>query len=250
MQMRARTAVISLVAGLALTACGPGNPPPVPEDQPTTTPTPTPIVEPDIYLDKAIKMTLDAPSKRIVGKADAGGHGVEFDITYVGDTAKGTKISTAPGISMTTEFIRVGPDLFIYANEHYWQTHYNLEVLKYLVNKWVRVAADDANYSELLVLDVNEQAEPMGTVTQVGTDTVNGTPVVVFTDSRDFKFYVAAQGEPYLLRFEGSQTSPVGLATVTVTFSEFGTVSTTIAAPAGPIFNPETDFPEIAVGRD
>jgi hypothetical protein len=241
---------MSLAAALALTACGPGNPPPAPADQPTTTPTPTPIVEPDVYLDQAIKMTLDAPSKRIVGEAGAGGHGVEFDITFVGDTAKGTKISTAPGISMTTEFIRVGADLFIKANEHYWQTHYNLEVLKYLVNTWVRVPADDTSYSELLVLDVDEQAQPVGTVTEVGTDTVNGTPVVVLTDGRGFKFFVATEGEPYLLRFEGSQASPIGLATVTVTFSEFGAASTPIAPPSGPIFNPETDFPEIAVGRD
>jgi hypothetical protein len=35
-----------------------------------------------------------------------------------------------------------------------------------------------------------------------------------------------------------------------VTFSEFGTDSQTIAAPAGEIFNPETDFPEIAKGHD
>ena len=254
MRLRARTVVTALAvaASLAipLTACGPNSPSPDPDGSPTTTPSPTPTILPDVLVERALKITLDAPSKRIIGSAAAGGHGVEFDVTFAGQNAKGTKISTAPGISTTIEFIRVGEDLFINADEHYWQSHYNLEVLKYLVHKWVRVDADDPNYTDLLVIQANDEVQPVGGITQTGTDTVNGQPVVVLKDSEGHTFYVATEGEPYLLKFEGSQASPVGLATVTITFSEFGTASGTIAAPTGPIFDPLHDFPEIAVGRD
>jgi hypothetical protein len=238
------------MAAASLAGCGAQSPPPVPEGSQTATASPTPTVLPDVLVEQASKMTLDAPSKRIVGSAAVGGHGVEFDVTFVGNDAKGTKLSTAPGISMTIEFARVGEDLFIKANEHYWQSYYNLEVLQYLVNKWVRVDADDPSYADLVVLQASDQMTPVGPVTRTGSDTIDGTPVVVLKDDKGSTFFVAAEGKPYLVRFATTQASAIGIATVMVTFSEFGAVSQTITAPAGEIFDPERDFPEIAVGRD
>jgi hypothetical protein len=253
MRIRARTATalaVTIALATPLTACKPNSTASVPDGSQTTTPSPTPTVLPDAQLRQATRMTLDAPSKRITGSAAAGSHNVTFDVTFIGEDAKGTKISSAPGISTTVEFVRVGEYLFINADEHYWQSYYNLEVLQYLIDKWVRIDADDPKHTDLLVLQVNEQVEPAGTVAQTGAGTIDGRPVVVLKDTDGHTFYVAAEGEPYLLRFEGTQASPVGVATVVVTFSEFGTASGTIAAPTGEIFDPERDFPDIASGHD
>jgi hypothetical protein len=72
-------------------------------------------------------------------------------------------------------------------------------------------------------------------VTQVGTDTVDGTPAVLLQDSQQDRFAVAAVGKPYLLRFEGKKSTEAGDATVVVTFSDFDAVAETIAAPTGEI---------------
>ena len=74
--------------------------------------------------------------------------------------------------------------------------------------------------------------------------------MVVLKDNKGSTFSVAAEGKPYLVRFATTQASAIGIAKVMVTFSEFGAVSQTITAPPGEIFDPERDFPEIAVGRD
>lgn len=257
MRMRGRTAATALAVAMALTlpatplmACGPENPPPAPGQSQTTTATSTPTPLPDVLLDRSIRITLDAPSKRVAGSAAIGQFREEFDVTFAGNDAKGTKTSSAPGISTTTMFVRVGEDLFINADEHYWQAYFNLEVLQYLVHKWVRVAADNPNHADLVVLQSDESVKPVGTVTQTGTDTIDGTPVLVLEDDDGSRFFVAAEGEAYLLRFEGSQATEIGTATVVVTFSEFGTVSETIAPPTGEVFDPEHDFPSTAVGHD
>jgi hypothetical protein len=253
--MRGRVAVKALAVATVLTmlpgGCGTGSSPPNPGGSPTTTtttsPSPTPL--PAVQLNQSIKLTLDAPSKRITGSAVIGQYREEFDVTFVGTDAKGTRISSAPGISTTTRFVRVGPNMYINADEHYWQTYYNLEVLKYLVRTWVRVDAA-SGHSELAVLQVSESVAPVGAVTQSGTDTIDGTPVLVLKDGNGNTFFVAAAGEHQLIRFQGSKATEVGTAVVVVTFSMIGTVSETITPPTGKIFDPVRDFPKIASGHD
>jgi hypothetical protein len=146
--------------------------------------------------------------------------------------------------------VRVGKDLFINADEHYWQSYVNLEGLKDVVHKWVRVDADNPNHADLVVLQYDDSMRPVGTVKQTGTDTIDGAPVLVLDDDGGNTFFVATAGGPYLLRFKGTRATEVGTAAVVVTFSEFGTVPATIAPPTGEIFNAERDFPTFAVGHD
>jgi hypothetical protein len=193
-------------------------------------------VAPGDLLDQAVRNMLDAPSKRLVGRASIPLGSQEFEVVYVGRNARGTQTSRALGLVIAVQFVKVDESLYINADEHYWQAYVNLEQLHLVVGKWVRVAADNPNHSDLLVLEADPSRwEPIGVVTQVGTDTIDGTPAVRLQDSQQDRFAVAAVGTPYLLRFEGKKSTEAGDATVVVTFSDFDAVAETIAAPTGEI---------------
>jgi hypothetical protein len=224
----------------ALVACSPSSPPPDPGQSATTSPSPSPTVDlpPEQLLKRAIINTRDAPSKRVTGEASVPFlASAEFDIIFVGDDAKGTQNQSAPGISTTTEFVRVGDSLYILATEHYWQSYVNLEFLAQISNKWVRVPADHPDHSALLIIEEDGFMEGVGAVTEAGTDTIDGTAVVVLEDAEENVFFVAAEGEPYLLRFAGTKTQEGITVRVVVNFSEFGEITETIAVPQGEIID-------------
>jgi hypothetical protein len=158
----------------------------------------------------------------------------EFDIIFVGEDAKGTHRQSAPGISTTTEFVRVGDSLYILATEHYWQSYVNLEFLSQVSNKWVRVPADRPSHSSLLVIE-DGSMEGVGPVVEAGTDTIDGAPVIVLEDGDENAFFVAADGEPYLVRFEGAKEQDGITVSLVVNFSEFAEITETISVPPGEI---------------
>ncbi len=239
--MRTRTAlsVMAISAALALGACSQPGSTPEQQGSATASPSASAVVDlpPDELLERATANTLDAPSMRVAGEASVPFlASAEFDIIFVGEDAKGTHRQSAPGISTTTEFVRVGDSLYILADEHYWQSYVNLEFLSQVSNTWVRVPADHPGHSTLLVIDEDSMA-PIGPVVQADEDTIDGVPVIVLEDPDENTFFISAEGEPYLLRFKGTVTQEGITARLVVDFSEFGTITETITAPDGEIID-------------
>jgi hypothetical protein len=75
-----------------------------------------------------------------------------------------------------------------------------------------------------------------GVVTTEGVTTLDGRPVIKLKASKDSStIYISAQGEPYPVRIEGTQSTEAGEVHAVVEFSDFGTVVTSIEPPAGEI---------------
>lgn len=242
MDRRRRTAVVRMVITVSLTAalaaCGPQGPAdqPAPPAESAVSPTPTATVAPEELLQQAVRNTLDAPSKRLVGSAAVPVGSQAFDIVYVDGNAMGTQTARAMGLESVVEFVRVGDSLYILATEAYWQNYVNLERLALVSRKWVLVAADHPNHEPLLVpVDATEFAQAVDGLTDAGTDRVEGTAAVVLADADGNRFFVSAEGTPYLLRVEATQETEVGEATVELTYSQFGAVTETITVPEGEI---------------
>jgi hypothetical protein len=183
-----------------------------------------------------VRNSLDAPSKRLVGKASVSIATQEFDIVFVGKDAKGRQVGRALGQESVVEFVRIGDSLYIRASEAYWQAYVGLADLATVSGTWVRVSANHPNHKSLLVIDDSTGVvAPEGAVTQVGTDTIDGQSTVVLTDGTGGRFFVSAGATPYLLRVEGTKKTEAGNARVVATFSDFGSVTATITAPAGKV---------------
>jgi predicted small lipoprotein YifL len=247
MDVRSRTATGPFASALAtmvlatmvtLAGCGreTGPPPPTSGSAPTATATPVAVVSPEALLKQASRNSIDAPSKRLVGKASVSVATQEFDVVFVGRDAKGRQVGRALGQESVVEFVRVGDSLYIRASEAYWQAYVGLENLATVSGTWVRVPANHPNHTSLLVIDEsNGIVQPVGAVTQVGTDTIGGRSTVVLTDGSGGRFFVSTEATPYLLRVEGTKRTEAGSARVEATFSDFGSVTATITAPSGKV---------------
>jgi hypothetical protein len=230
--------VTALALTAALAACGsPADGPASPSPPESSASAPTTVAaEPAELLQQAMRNMREAPSKRLAGTAAVPMTSQEFEVVFVGEDARGTQTARALGLESVVEFVRVGDSIYILASEHYWQSYVNLEHLAQVSGKWVRVAADNPNHAGLLVIEENADfPEPEPPVTRAGTDSVDGSPAVVLEDGAGNRFFVSAEGTPYVLRIEATTDTEVGRATIEITFSDFGTVTETISAPADEI---------------
>jgi hypothetical protein len=244
MDTRSRTTVVArVVTALALTAvlaaCGrQADPPTAPSESTSSAATTTSAadVPPEELLEEAMRNMREAPSKRVTGMGEVAGSTQEFEVVFVGEDAKGTQIGRAMGLESVVEFVRAGDSLYILGGEPYWQWYVGLQDLYLVSGHWVRVPANHPTHKALLVIEDNpELTEPIGELTRAGTDSVDGTPAVDLEDGAGNRFFVSADGTPYLLRVEATQDTESGRATVEVTISDFGTVTETITAPSGEI---------------
>ena len=109
MDRRRRTAVARMVVTVSLTAalaaCGPQGPAdqPAPPSESAVSTTPIATVAPEDLLEQAVRNTIDAPSKRLVGLATVSAGSQEFDITYLDGNARGTQTSRAMGLESVVE---------------------------------------------------------------------------------------------------------------------------------------------------
>lgn len=203
--------------------------------------------EPEDRLREAVRNTLEAESFRLLSDATiAAANGRQLtDVVFVRGDAQGTQHSTAPGYDSVVDFIRVGDSVYVKTGELYYHWIFPLELLQFVVDRWVVFPADDPDHAGLFIIDGPEQPwQSDGDVNAAGTDTVDGTPVLVYETADGNRLSITAEGVPYLLRVEAAQVTEEGEVQVVLTFSEIGTVSATIAVPPGPIFDPLTDFPE------
>jgi hypothetical protein len=243
--------MLAVVAALALASCGPEEPPPPPPTSPSPSDSPPPSrpASPAQLLAQAAANTWAAPSKRVQGSVTLAGAGQAktFDYVLVGSLAKGTQTETAPGLTSVVQVIKIGDDIYILADEPFWQWYVPLEQLRNVVGKWVKARYDD--YPSTVPVSSYSTPAAVGDVTVDGTDTVGGTPVSVLLDARRNRYFVSQDGEPFLLRFEGTQATEVGEATIAIEFSQLGAVADVIVAPTAEIVDLYA-LPTIAVGHD
>jgi hypothetical protein len=230
--------VTALAVTVTLSACGSqADPAPAAKSaSASTVASSAAAVSPEALLRQAVRNTLDAPSKRLVGRASVAISTQEFDVVFVGHDAKGRQVGRALGQESVVDFVRVGDSLYIRASEAYWQAFVGLQHLATVSGTWVRVAADHPNHASLLVIeDPNGVLKSVGAITQVGTDTVNGRSAVVLADGAGGRFFVSSAATPYLLRVEGTEKTEAGDAHLEATFSDIGSATATIAAPTGKV---------------
>ena len=153
----------------------------------------------------------------------------ESTIDYVGADAKGTQKQ----FDSVVEFVLVDGSLYVKGGDSYWSGISSLGSIALVSGKWVKVDPTNPNHSHL-VPTTDLAVFEFGAVTKAGTSTIDGKPAVTLKGD-DGTIYVAAQGEPYPLRIEGTQQTEFGPATVVVNFSDFGTVTTVIEPPTGEI---------------
>jgi hypothetical protein len=235
--------LIALSAVSLLVACAASTPQSEPSPQTSTA---TPLPEAGERLQEAVRNTTEAESFRLLSDATiaaAGGRQLT-DVVFVRGDAQGTQHSTAPGYDSVVDFVRVGDRVYVKTGELYYHWIFPLELLQFVVDRWVVFAADDPDHAALFIIDGTDEPWDTESVNQVGTDTVDGTPVLVYENADGNRLAITAEGVPYLLRVEAAQVTEEGEVQVVLTFSEIGTVSATIAVPPGPIFDPLTDFPE------
>ena len=227
------TAVVLIAA---LTACAPVAQTPSTTSEPTASPTPTVAADPDELLRQALDNMLDASSKRLTGTAAVDISAQEFEVIFVGDDAKGSKLerATEAPVESAVEFVKVDGSLYILADESYWQWYVGLQDLSLVSGHWVRVPADHPDHSALLILKDSDTIpwEAVGELTEEG-DADDST--VVLVDTAGTRFTVSTDGIPYLVRVEVEQATENGVATADITFSDFDTITETITAPTGEI---------------
>jgi hypothetical protein len=192
--------------------------------QPTPTPTPTSTddsiaaLPADQILAKA-KEALKATTYHVKGSPAPY---VTADMYANGDDTKGTFI----GFSHSVQVIYVSKDLYLKANDDFWQQNIPADkqplVLPLIRGKWAKVNAADPAYANY-VPSLDSLFQLIGTPTKGDATTINGTPAITLLDSSGAKFYVATQGAPVVLRIE----SPGSLIDIT----EFGS-AITVEAPA------------------
>jgi hypothetical protein len=223
---------MAVVLIAALTACSPGGtgtPAPTTE---AASPSPTAAIDPDELLQLAVRNMQDAESKRLSGTAAISVSTQEFEVVYVGDTAKGTKVERATDVDVvsTVEFVKVDGSLYILAGEPYWQWYVNLEDRYIVVDHWVKVPADHPDHSALLILN-DSLWTPVGTLTQEEGD--DGE--VVLVDEAGNRFTITAGDTPYLTRVQASQETEIGVGTTDIRITDFNEVTDVITAPPGDV---------------
>jgi hypothetical protein len=169
-----------------------------------------------------------AGAAHLVGTGTQDGKPMKLDIHVVGADASGTVTMNGAQLDM----VNVGGKFYIRASGDFWtQNGVPAAAVSLLDGKWVIVPGDAASQFSQFSLKglADELRHPSdGTIKDaVHTDTVDGTKVVVVTESNGSTLDVAATGTPYPLRIvdRGSQSD-------TITASDFGK-KTAITAPSG-----------------
>lgn len=168
-------------------------------------------------------------SFRVSGNIISSGQNTTLDLVLAHTTSGGT-FTTSKG---SFQLVSDGNQAYLTATQAFWVAQgVPSASAQTLAGKWVTgfPAAQTATLTKSL--DVTQLLAPLykGTVTSLGTSTVDGQKVVGLKASDGSTAYVAATGPPYLLEV----ASPDNGAQGKVTFSEFGT-ATPPAVPTGAI---------------
>ncbi|CCK29553.1 lipoprotein [Streptomyces davaonensis JCM 4913] len=182
--------------------------------------------------DRAVKATFDADSFRMKGDIpdDASGSTITMDMALdrKGDCAGNMSI----GGEGQADLIKTGDTLYMKYDEDFLRAQSEgapeAEVdatVSMLADKWTKMSAkgsDAKDFADFCDMDtVFGDADDAGSdATRGKTATVDGTPAITLYEKdgkESFTFYVATEGEPYVLRLVSTTPSDEG----SLTFSDF-----------------------------
>lgn len=221
-----------LLAGVAATAallagCTQGGTPGTESTTPAPASNGVADLSADEILTKAGEALDKATSYRVKGEMTEEGQAVTVDMVLAGDDIAGS--FSAEGQSF--EVIKVGSDVYILLPEALIDLFAMGEggdlVKTMLAGKYVKTTADDENFADLTQQTniTEELLSTGGTATKGEATTVEGVAAITVTKGDD-TFYVATEGEPYLLKVENAKEGG------SLTFSEFNTAPAPAAPPA------------------
>ncbi|MBW5481317.1 hypothetical protein [Streptomyces bambusae] len=215
------TAAMCAAAAIGVTGCGDdkakGPAGPAASATPSPTPTPEPFagMTPDQIADKALDTTKAANSLKAKGSSIEKGEKTptDFDVAVAANgDCEGT--ATMKGANATVR--KVGTTGYMKGDAKLWDTVLKEDnvpaaqrttVVELLKGRWVKVPADDAGEEDFCDTDdLTQPAEKQKSgLTKGANAEVGGKRTVVLSKTtpagETVTFHVAAEGEPYLLKF-------------------------------------------------
>lgn len=198
---------------------------------------------------KAVKATKGADSMRIKGDMRQNGKPVSVDIAV--DQEKNCE-GTIGTEGSKAEVRHTNATLYMRGNEEYWKTALkgrsgSDKVLSKVVDKWVKMPADDASTSGLcdkqgLVASMDENKSERKGMKKGDTTSVDGKDAIALTKKgsggETNTMYVATEGKPYILRV----TTKGGDTPNDATFGDYGKP----VSPKAPDKGETVDLKELA----
>ncbi|GHD04483.1 lipoprotein [Streptomyces finlayi] len=205
---------------------------------------------PDQIADKSVTATKKADSVRIRTEAAAEGRSATSD--YVVDT-KGNCAGTNTQQDAEAEMRRVDSVTYLKGNQQYWEALLKQQgagakgekAASAFKDKWVKLPPADAKAAQagcdkdaVIALFDRDKSERKG-MTRAKDTQVDGKNSAVLqkrtAGGETITMYVAAEGEPYILKVEQKG----GKAPITTTFSDYGKPVDAKAPPAGEVVDPQ-----------
>lgn len=248
-------AVLSVLTAVGTTACGKEK-----ESSATPSQAPSASISPkpptdrfagltaDQIADKALDTTKAVDSIKAKGTDASDKEPMAFDLAI---SERGNCDGTITSAGATAALRKVAPTMYMKGDKQFWQQMGKDEasspkeaaaVAELLQGRWVKVSAADAKEEGMDALcDADLLLEPADSakvgLTRGPDTTLDGAKAAVLTKKtggEETTFYVATEGEPYLLKF----TSTGGKEPQSVQFSAFNTPITITAPPADQIIDP------------
>jgi hypothetical protein len=194
------------VAGVMLTGCAD-----VKELKPESTPSATAPADNGIkdlsaaeIVNRAATATDAAGSYRVKGEVTHQGQRLFADVVIKNKDISGTATTTQG----TLKLVRVGSELYVQADPALWKLFLTdgAEMFAPLLQgKWIKTSTTGQMWSEFATIgDVSQMVKKYGTstITKGELKTVNGQRVVELKEKSGVLIYVAATGQPYIVRVE------------------------------------------------
>ncbi len=200
-------------------------------------------------LTSAIQATKGANSARVVGTVVQGNQTTSLDLTAASnDHGQGSVTVNGQQIRL----IRLGPTVYMSASKRFWSQTVSPTAAQLFAGKWIAGPVTNKDFASLgKFLDYPTLMNQLlggraNSVVNAGTTTYRGRKVIVLKNKSSGgsgTVYVAASGQPYILRI--SQTG--GSSNGSITFSAYN-VQPNPSAPRGAIdfeqlTNPTTTSP-------
>jgi hypothetical protein len=180
--------------------------------QATTPPAPTDngvaALSADEILTKARAALTAAPFYTLKGEVTEEANSIKIDLEASGANKKASITSQGS----TIEVLIIGTDLYFKAPDELLASFIPAEqqsVLALLKGKYIKVSTTDSRFTDLSKgLEPAELLKSEGTLSKGDRSTIDGTPVIQITDTKDGKvnwtLAVATQGEPRPVQISGA----------------------------------------------
>lgn len=202
--MRAKLALIPLVAGLALLGgCATQNGTSTPTTPAVTTPAGNGVdkLTADEILAKA-QAAFKAKKAHVVGTANDDGEKTDIDFVFANGNAGGS-IKSA---QLSVGIVAIGDDLYLKApDEFLTMLIQDPALLAAAKGKYVKLNGKNPNFATFKdIADTDEVLAAEGTYTKGTAKTINGVPTIgLVDDKKKTTLYIATEGDPLPIQAEG-----------------------------------------------